>query len=110
MVSGDLIHEARRRAGLTQRELAQRAGKAASVIGRWERGEVKPPLETVAELVRACGLELSFSLGAGDDGHDLSLIRQTLALNPEERFDRAVAAARFVLAGRQALTRDPVPG
>jgi DNA-binding XRE family transcriptional regulator len=49
MVSGDLLREARRRAGLSQAELARRAGKPTSVIGRWERGEVKPSLETLAK-------------------------------------------------------------
>jgi ribosome-binding protein aMBF1 (putative translation factor) len=62
MISGDLIPEARRRGGLTRRQLAERAGKAPSVIGRWERGEVKPQLDTVVELIRACGLELRFGI------------------------------------------------
>ena len=74
MISGDLIREACRRAGLTQRQLAERAGKAPSVIGRWERGEVKPPLETVVELIRACDLDLGFGIYESDDGHDLALI------------------------------------
>ena len=56
VVSGDLLREARLRAGLSQAELARRAGKARSAIGRWERGEVLPSFETLRELVRACGL------------------------------------------------------
>ena len=44
MISGDLIKEARLRAGLTQTELGARLGKAQSVIARWERDEVSPSL------------------------------------------------------------------
>ncbi len=87
MISGDLIREACRRAGLTQRQLAEQAGKAPSVIGRWERGEVKPPLETVVELIRACGLELGFGIYESDDGHDLALIQRALRRTPAERVE-----------------------
>ncbi len=58
VMSGDLIREARLRAGLTQCELGERLGKAQSVIARWERGDATPSLETLREVVRACGLEL----------------------------------------------------
>ena len=60
MLSGDLLREARCRAGLSQAALARRAGKPTSVIGRWERGEVRPSFETLQGLIRACGLDLRF--------------------------------------------------
>jgi transcriptional regulator with XRE-family HTH domain len=95
MVSGDLLREARRRAGLSQAELARRAGKPLSSIGRWERGEVRPSLETLRELVRACGLELIFHLANADlEDHDLTLIERALSRTPEERVRDAVVAAR----------------
>src|SRR5205807_2152936 len=71
MVSGDLLREARLRAGLTQAELAERAATARSQVSRWERGEVLPSLETLRRLIRECGLELSFRLFNADlDEHD----------------------------------------
>jgi transcriptional regulator with XRE-family HTH domain len=88
MISGDLLREARRRAGLSQAELARRAGKPTSVIGRWERGEVKPSLETLRELIGACGLELGVQLSNADsEEHDLALIRRSLAWTPAQRFE-----------------------
>jgi DNA-binding XRE family transcriptional regulator len=54
------------RAGLSQVELARRACKATSVIGRWERGEVRPSLETLSEVIRAAGLELGVTLSNAD--------------------------------------------
>lgn len=93
MISGRLLREARLRAGLTQVELARRAGKAPSAIGRWERGEVEPSLETLASLVRAAELELTLGLAAADE-HDLALIRRCLAQTPAQRLDDLVQAVR----------------
>lgn len=97
MISGDLLREARLRAGLSQAELARRAGKPTSVIGRWERGEVRPSLETLRELIRAAGLELGFTLtNADSNDHDLALIRRSLAQAPAERFAEGQRAARDI--------------
>jgi transcriptional regulator with XRE-family HTH domain len=99
MVSGDLLREARLRAGLTQVELAQRVGTARSQISRYERGDVLPSLETLRRLIRACGLELGFRIFNADlEDHDATLIAQTLPLTAEERVDRAVRSVRRVYA------------
>lgn len=66
MKGGVIIKAARLRAGLTQRELAARAGTTQNAISRWERGLVDPGLATVAEIVRACGLELRCVLAEPD--------------------------------------------
>ena len=99
MVSGDLLREARLRAGLTQAELAGRAGTARSQISRYERSDVLPSLETLRRLVRACGLELGFRIFEADlEDHDATLIAQTLPLTPEERVDRALRAIKHLYA------------
>lgn len=102
MLSGDLLREARLRAGLSQAGLARRAGKPTSVIGRWERNEVKPSLETLRELIRACGLDLRLGLTALDESQDAA-IKLSLELTPEERFDRLTAWARFLAEAREGL-------
>lgn len=89
-----MIKEARLRAGLTQTELAERLGKAQSEVGRWERGEVVPSVETLLRVVRACELELHFRLVEADDSN-LSLLDQTLTMTPAERFEHAMQRARF---------------
>ena len=104
MVSGDLLREARRRAGLSQAELAKRAGKATSVIGRWERNEVNPSLETVREVVQACGLELGFTLRRPTREQD-DVIENTLRLTPSERLEQLEAAADLILQARRNLKR-----
>ncbi len=92
MISAILLREARLRAGLSQAELAQRAGKARSAIGRWERGEVKPSFETLRDLVRACGLEIGYGLYKYDD-HDAVLVQDSLRLTPVQRLRTGVRAA-----------------
>lgn len=58
MNTGVLIREARRRAGLTQRQLAQRAGTSHSTLAAYETGSKSPNVTTLDRLVRAAGFEL----------------------------------------------------
>ena len=84
MVASKLIREARLRAGLSQRALAERLGTQQPAVARWESGDRSPDFETVARVVRACGLELRISLEDADPQED-QLIHQYLALDPEQR-------------------------
>jgi transcriptional regulator with XRE-family HTH domain len=95
MISADLLREARLRVGLTQAELGRRVNRSQSQIARWERGDVKPSLETLRELIRACGLELTFGLASYDDSYD-EWIERYLALPVEERIEQAFARAAEV--------------
>ncbi len=104
MVSGDLLVEARRRAGISQAELGRRSGVPPSLIGRYERYEVIPSLERLRALLRAAGYELSIRLANVDpSNHDQVLIERELRLTPAERLRRGL------MAGRQfgALTARP---
>ena len=97
-----LIREARRRAGLTQKQLAERLETSQSVIARWESGRARPSLENLDRIVRACGLELRLGIGEADPG-ERSLIERNLALDPAARLDQLVRTVRFIRAGRAAL-------
>ena len=89
-----IVKEARQRAGLTQRELARRAGTSQAAIGRIERGRQSPSLETVQRLLRACGLELRLQTAPFDD-HLEALIDATLSMTPEERLGSVEEVSRF---------------
>lgn len=95
MISGDLLREARLRSGLTQQQLATRAGTSQSAIARWESGAVQPSLERLRELIRACGLELTYGLANYDDSYD-EWIERYLSLTPEERVQQAIDRAGVV--------------
>jgi transcriptional regulator with XRE-family HTH domain len=84
MRGGHLIQEARLRAGLSQKALAQRMGTSQSLVARWELGKVSPRYETVVRAVRACGLDISVGIYNYDSEVDV-LIRDRLALSVEER-------------------------
>ena len=57
-----LLRQARQRAHLTQRELAERAGVAQSVISTYELAGREPSLPTLERLIAATGFTLNLSL------------------------------------------------
>jgi transcriptional regulator with XRE-family HTH domain len=91
MRSADLIREARLRAGLTQYELAERSGRDRSVIARWEQGTVAPNVETLIELVRACGFDLPLELVPYEQTA-AERLRKNALLSPERRVQRFLQA------------------
>ena len=56
--AGSLLRRARRGAGISQAELAFRAGVAQSVISAYEAGRRQPSLPTLARLIDAAGADL----------------------------------------------------
>lgn len=86
MKAASIIREARKRRGITQGELARRLGTTQSAVARLETGRTAPRLETVLAVVRACDLDLHFSLSEQDRDHR-RLIDDALALTPAERIE-----------------------
>lgn len=62
LTAAGLLREARQRAGLSQVELAARAGVTQSVISAYESGHRQPSVPTLAALVEATGLELAMAV------------------------------------------------
>lgn len=79
-----LVRMARRRAGLSQRELARRAGTSQAAVQRYERGLTDPTFSTLERLIGACELELRIQLAPADD-HDRQLVGRVLDMDPETR-------------------------
>lgn len=104
MKSGRLLTHARRRAGLTQRELAERTGIPQPAIARIERNRVSPTIETLDRLLAGTGHQLDVARRIGE-GVDRSLIRSARALTPEQRLVAAGAAGRNLTAFRHAAGR-----
>jgi transcriptional regulator with XRE-family HTH domain len=88
---GDLIREARLRAGLTQYELARQSGRERSVIARWEQGAVSPTVDNLLDVIRACGFELPLELVPRDDSA-IERLRKNVLLSPERRVQRIMQA------------------
>jgi transcriptional regulator with XRE-family HTH domain len=60
-VASDLLAQIRGTSGLTQAELARRAGLQASVLSAYEHGRRQPSVSALARIARAAGLELTVS-------------------------------------------------
>jgi len=101
---GQFVREARRRAGLTQRQLALRAGVSQPTIARIESGEVAASLERVVALVRAAGYDLDIHVVPLDEDV-AAMAERNLGRTPDERLDGLLAALDLYEAGRQ--TRSP---
>jgi transcriptional regulator with XRE-family HTH domain len=90
----DLIVQARRTAGLTQRELATRAGTTQSSVARWESGRSEPAFGTVVRLLRR------YDDGLRDDWHQA---QQLLQLTPEQIVDQDRRLHAWFAEGQKAL-------
>jgi transcriptional regulator with XRE-family HTH domain len=93
MRSAAIIREARLRAGFSQYELAERCGRKRGVIARWEQGTVAPSLETLIELVRACGFDLPLEL-VPYEAPNAGRLEKNARLSPERRVQRYLKADR----------------
>jgi transcriptional regulator with XRE-family HTH domain len=87
VTSGTLIRQARMRAGLSQVQLSERSGKDRAQIARWERDVVTPSLETLREVLQACGFDLQMELVLYQppDARDDARLQEELARTPQER-------------------------
>lgn len=96
-----LIREARRRAGLTQAELAHKAGTSQPAIARWESGRTAISVDDVVRLVRLCGLDVEFQLVERDPS-DIAQAERLARLSPQQRLDRLTRVGSQLTALRAA--------
>ncbi|HJR52474.1 MAG TPA: helix-turn-helix transcriptional regulator [Gemmatimonadota bacterium] len=90
-----LTRLARKRAGLTQRELSERTGVPQPAIARLESGRASPRAATVEKLLAACGFRLTIEPRRGE-GVDRTAIRELLDLTPDARARLAAEEANRV--------------
>jgi transcriptional regulator with XRE-family HTH domain len=107
MTGGDLILMARRRAGLTQRELGERVGCRQATIARWERGDRQPSWEDVQGVASACGLQVDAHL-ASEDRAWWGQIAVALTLSPVERVRRLRPPSATGARGRAGVGADVI--
>ena len=56
---GKRIRDARKAAGLTQEELAERMGTSSVAVAQWETGRRNPKMGTVSKLAAALGVDVA---------------------------------------------------
>jgi transcriptional regulator with XRE-family HTH domain len=106
MSPAQLIRSTRERAGLSQRQLALRAGTTQAAVSRLERGLVSPTFETLRQLMLVMGEEPVLSGQRLPIDWDPVHMKSTLARTPAERLALAVSwnrlAGHLAAAGRLA--------
>lgn len=100
----DAIRTARKRAGLTQRDLARRAGVPQSTVGRIESGSIQARANTAEKLLAALGYEFEIEPRTGT-GIDRTLIRRMIALSPRQRIDYAISGGKAIAELRKSIPR-----
>ena len=110
----ELLREARRRAGISQRELARRAGTSQAVISAYENGHREPGINQLQRVVAAAGFGLGLTLEQpadtradpwqlSDDSEDDDRILENLRLTPVERLRKMGQLRAFTSSYRGAL-------
>lgn len=60
MTFGEKITYARKQKKMTQGELGKAVGTSGDIIGKYERDEIKPSIETAAKVADALGVTLDY--------------------------------------------------
>jgi len=109
MDAGKLIRERRRANGLTQAQLALRAGSTQAAISRLERGELSPTIETVERLLAVMGEEADIIARRRPLECDRQRLQRLRARPPADRLAQAIAwnrlAGQFSIAGERARAK-----
>jgi len=89
-LAGQMVQDARRVAGLTQRGLAAAAGIPQETIARIERGRADPRVMTLDRLLQACSYGIESTPRPGI-GVERTPIRARITVSTERRHAGAVA-------------------
>jgi transcriptional regulator with XRE-family HTH domain len=92
---GTLIRTTRERHGLTQAQLALRAGTSQNAVSRVERDEVSSSVDTIQRLLGAMGERLELNVRRIEADVDQDHLAGSMAQTMSERLERSLAWNRF---------------
>jgi len=95
MKVNSLVRTARRRKGLTQRELADRSGISQPMISSIEQGLQDPRYSTLVRILAAVNQELNVVERAGG-GVDRTQFVESLRLSPLQRLRNGVSSSKAI--------------
>ena len=88
-VLGQRIRDARKQKGLTQEDLAEKAGIGTMYLGEIERGKKMPSLNTFCQIVEALDISADYllrdSIQAGKDYVLNEITEKIEAITPQQR-------------------------
>jgi transcriptional regulator with XRE-family HTH domain len=103
---GRIVRDRRIAHGLTQAQLALRAGTTQTAVSRLERGELSPTVATVQRLLSVLGETAEIEVRPLVGDHDPAHLADLLARTPAERLQLAMGwnrlAGEVAAAGRRS--------
>jgi transcriptional regulator with XRE-family HTH domain len=110
--AGQLLKAARKRAGISQRRLALRAGTSQDAISRIERGRETPTFDRLERLLEVMGERLIAGVAPAEPVLAPDELAVAKSLSPEQRLRESaswnLATTKLEIAGEQARQRgDP---
>jgi len=66
MTFGERVATLRKKIKWSQDELAKKIGTSAHIIGRYERNEIKPSIETAKNIADALDVTIDYLIGGSD--------------------------------------------
>lgn len=79
---GNYLSDLRRRAGMTQRALAQQLGVTDKAVSKWENGAAKPTTNTIRMLAHLLGVSVEALLEAKDEPKKVEMTKIVITGGP----------------------------
>ena len=76
MLFAERLLSTRKKMNISQDELAKKVGTSAPIIGRYERNEIKPAIDTAKAIADALGVTVDFLLGNDDSVMNKQLLQK----------------------------------
>jgi len=89
MSFGQRLLEARKKAGLSQEDIAKQLGTKGPAIGRYERDEMKPSIEVAAKMSEILDVSLDYLVGKTDVQIDKNILIRILELSKSSDEDKS---------------------
>lgn len=105
MHGGHLIREARRRAGLTQAELADRISTAQPNVARWESADMSPSVDVLTRVIQACGLDLLVRL-VPREASEWERVEDSSETSLEQRIEKITGFVDVIEDGQAAKSQE----
>lgn len=105
MLFGERLASVRKSKKISQDELAKEIGAHAPVIGRYERGEVKPSIEVATKIAEALSVSLDYLVGSTDLLLDKSILNRIVEVQKLSEKDQEHLFVMMDAYLRDAKTR-----
>lgn len=79
---GNYLYELRKKAGLSQTQLADQLGVTNKAVSKWENGKAKPGTETIRKLASLFSVSLDTLLGKKKGSHTVNITKIVITGGP----------------------------